>query len=45
MMKDVTRMDESFREYIRPLINGEVTLKCENGVALLSNFKRVKVKA
>ena len=43
MMKDATRMDESFREYIRPLINGEVTLKCEDGVALLTNFKRVKV--
>lgn len=44
MMKDATRMDESYREYIRPLINGEVTLKCKDGVALLANFKRVKVK-
>ena len=44
MMKDATRMDESFREYIRPLINGEVQLKCKNGIALLSNFKRVHVK-
>ena len=45
MMKDATRMDESFREYIRPLINGEVTLKCKDGIALLTNFKRIKVKA
>ena len=44
MMKDVTRMDESFRQYIRPLINGEVTLKCKDGIALVSNFKYVKVK-
>ena len=44
MMKDVTRMDDSFREYIRPLINGEVELKCKNGIALLTNFKRVKVQ-
>ena len=44
MMKDVTRMDDSFREYIRPLINGEVQLKCENGIALLTNFKRIRVK-
>ncbi|MBO4856143.1 MAG: diphosphate--fructose-6-phosphate 1-phosphotransferase [Bacilli bacterium] len=44
MMKDATRMDESFRQYIRPLINGEVTLKCKDGIALVSNFKYVKVK-
>ena len=44
MMKDATRMDESFRRYIRPLINGEVTLKCKDGIALVSNFKRVKVQ-
>ena len=45
MMKDVTRMDDSFRDYVRPLINGEVTLKCENGIALVTNFKRIRVKA
>ena len=44
MMKDVTRMDESFRQYIRPLINGEVQLKCKDGVALVTNFKYIKVK-
>ena len=45
MMKDVTRMDESFREYVRPLINGEVQLVCKEGIALVTNFKRIKVKA
>ena len=44
MMKDATRMDESFRQYIRPLINGEVTLKCKDGIALVTQFKYVKVK-
>ena len=43
MMKDATRMDESFRRYLRPLIKGEVQLKCKDGIALTSNFKRVKV--
>ena len=45
MMQDVTRMDESYRQYIRPLIVGEVQLKCKDGIALVTNFKRVKVKA
>ena len=44
MMKDATRMDESFRQYIRPLINGEVQLKYKDGIALVTNFKYVKVK-
>ena len=44
MMNGVTGMNESFREYIRPLLEGEVTLKCKDGIALLTNFKRVKVK-
>ena len=44
MMKDVTRMDDSFREYIRPLINGEVELKYKDGIAQLTNLKRIKVK-
>ena len=44
MMKDATRMDESFREYIRPLINGEVQLKYKDGIALVTNFKYIKVK-
>ena len=44
MMVDDTRMAESFRDYIRPLIAGEVSLKCENGIALVTNFKKVRVK-
>ena len=43
MMHDAHRMDESFREYIRPLIEGEVEVKYENGVAVMANFKKVKV--
>ncbi|MCR5184989.1 MAG: diphosphate--fructose-6-phosphate 1-phosphotransferase [Bacilli bacterium] len=44
LMCDKTRFSDKFREYIRPLIEGEVTLKCENGVALVSHFKKVKVQ-
>ena len=44
MMKDVHGMDESFKEYIRPLIEGEVTLECEGGVAKVTELKRIKVK-
>lgn len=44
MMRDVTRMDDSFRQYIRPLINGEVQLKCKDGIALTTTLKRVHVK-
>ena len=41
MMMDKTRMADSFRDYIRPLLEGEVTLVTENGVAKMANFKRV----
>ena len=44
MMKDDTQMDESFREYIRPLIEGEISIKYRNGIALVSNFKKVKAQ-
>ena len=43
MMHDSSRMDESFREYIRPLIQGEVEVKYKDGVAVMANFKKVKV--
>ena len=43
MMHDSSRMDESFREYIRPLIQGEVEVKYKDGVAIMANFKKVKV--
>ncbi|MCR5505731.1 MAG: 6-phosphofructokinase [Bacilli bacterium] len=44
MMKDVTRMDQSFRDYIRPLLKGEVNLVYEDGIAEVSHFKYVRVK-
>lgn len=44
MMHDVHRMDESFREYIRPLLAGEVSLECEGGIAKVTVLKRIKVK-
>lgn len=44
MMHDVHRMDESFREYIRPLIAGEVSLQYDNGVEKMALLKRIKVK-
>ena len=44
MMKDVHGMDESFKEYIRPLIEGEITLQCEGGIAKVTQFKRIKVQ-
>lgn len=44
MLCDKTRFTQKFRDYITPLLEGEVTLKCEHGVALTSVFKRVKVQ-
>lgn len=44
MMKDVSRMDESFREYIRSLIKGEVSVLYEDGVAPVSKFAYHRVK-
>lgn len=42
MMVDETRMADSFRDYIRPLIKGEVEIKYQDGVALLTNLKKIK---
>ncbi len=44
MMVDDTRMADSFREYIRPLIAGEVPLKYKNGLLLAANLKKVRVE-
>lgn len=44
MMVDETRMSDEYRNYLRPLVEGEVTLKCKDGIALMANFKKVKVK-
>ncbi len=44
LMMDKTRFTEEFRDYIRPLVNGEVELVSKNGVYLVSTFKYVRVK-
>ena len=44
MIIDQTRMSDSFRDYLRPLVQGEVKLVYKDGIAPVTNFKRVKVK-
>lgn len=44
MILDSTRMSDSFREYIRPLIEGEVPLITKNGIVTMAQFKKVMVK-
>ena len=44
MIIDNTRMSQSFRDYIAPLIVGECELKYVNGIAPMANFKKVLVK-
>ena len=44
MIIDNTRMSESFREYLRPLVQGEVKLIYKDGIAPVTNLKRIKVK-
>ena len=44
MIIDNTRMSDSFREYLRPLVQGEVKLIYKDGIAPVTNFKRIKVK-
>ena len=39
-----TRMSDSFKDYLRPLVQGEVKLVYKDGIAPVSNFKRIKVK-
>lgn len=39
-MQDKTRMSDQFREYLRPLIEGNVHLKYRGGIVLLTNFKK-----
>ena len=43
MFKDKTRMSEEFRDYLRPLVQGEVQLVYEDGIAKVSHFKYVHV--
>ena len=42
--KDKTRMSDEFRKYLKPLIKGEIKIKCKDGIALVSKFKYVRVK-
>lgn len=44
MMVDNTRMSDKFREYLRPLVDGEVKLTYKNGIAPVTVLKRIKVK-
>ena len=44
MMVDKTRMSQEFRDYVKPLINGEVELIYKDGIAPMAKFKNVLVK-
>ena len=44
MIVDATRMSESFRDYLRPLVQGEVKLIFKDGIAPVTQLKRIKVK-
>ncbi len=44
MMYDKTRMSDKFREYLHPLIEGNIHLKYRGGIVLLTNFKKTPVK-
>lgn len=44
MIKDNTQMDESFRKYCLPLIQGEINVIYENGIIKSANLKKIKVQ-
>ena len=44
MIIDATRMSDSFRDYLRPLVQGEVKLTFKDGIAPVTKLKRIKVK-
>lgn len=44
MMYDDTRMSDSFREYVRPLIQGDIAPICKDGIVQLTTFKKKLVK-
>ena len=44
LMQDKTRFSDKFREYLRPLIEGEVEIKYVNGIAQMAEWKKVKVE-
>ncbi|MCR5349108.1 MAG: 6-phosphofructokinase [Bacilli bacterium] len=43
-MYDKTRMSDKFREYLHPLIEGNIHLKYRGGIVLLTNFKKIPVE-
>ncbi len=44
MMKDDTRMDDSFKEYCLPLIQGEIPVEFDKGIIKAAVLKKVLVK-
>ena len=44
LMCDRTRFSDKFREYLKPLIEGEVEIKYEHGIAKMAKFKNIKVE-
>ena len=44
MIIDNTRMSDKFKDYIAPLIEGEVVLNTDHGIIKMANFKKVLVK-
>lgn len=44
MMRGITRLDDSFRKYLAPLIKGEVEPVFENGIFKTATLKKVKVE-
>lgn len=43
MIEDKTRMSDSFRKYLRPLIKGEIDLEYKDGIVEMAELKKVKV--
>ena len=44
MMVDHTKMSQEFRDYVAPLIVGEVELKTKDGIVTMAEWKKVRVK-
>ena len=42
MMKDLSHMAPSFREYLLPLIQGEIKVEMENGIIKSTVLKKIK---
>ncbi len=41
---DKTRMSDDFRQYLKPLIQGQIDIKYQDGIAQVAKFKYVRVK-